>query len=180
MQTDALERAWVAVQVKVNRERGVATILRQAGYEEFLPLYRPRGPHVTTPREQPLFPGYLFCRYNWRNPYRIVQAPGVIRLLGEAHAPTPIDEDEILAIRRVVESGLYSEPWRFAEPGSRVRISVGPLSGLEGTLVAVRNTWRLIVSVQLLQRAIAVEVRGTDTQVIGQAGDRLEPLNATC
>jgi transcription termination/antitermination protein NusG len=169
VQQRSLENAWVAVQVKLNREHVVSAILRRAGYEEFLPLYCPRSPGTTASRERPLFPGYLFCRYTTRIAYRIVQAPGVIRLVGESHAPLPVDEHEITAIQRVVRSGIYNEPWRFAEPGARVRIRVGPLCGLEGTLVTVRNVDRLIISVTLLQRAIAVTVRGTEVEMIEPA-----------
>jgi transcription antitermination factor NusG len=159
-----LEQVWVAVQVRVKREKAVAAILRQAGYEEFLPLSSQRRAGRLARRAQPLFPGYVFCRYSLRIAYRIVQAPGVIRILGEAHAPTPVQEEEILALQRVVTSGVHSEPWRFAEPGMAVRVTKGPLRGLEGSLVAVKNAWRLIVSVTLLRRAIAAEVWAEDVE----------------
>ncbi len=178
MQYRSLENAWVAVQVRINREKAVAVILRRAGYEEFLPLYSPRGRGAPAERERPLFPGYLFCRYSSRIAFRIVQASGVIRLVGEAHAPLPVDDDEIAAIQRVVSSGVYNEPWRFAQPGTRVRINVGPLRGLEGTLVSVRNLWRLIISVTLLQRALAIEVRGEDVEVIHGARCDTRELSA--
>jgi transcription antitermination factor NusG len=132
-------------------------------------MYSPRPSSAIAARERPLFPGYLFCRYVTHISYRIVQAPGVIRLVGESHAPLPVDEDEITAIQRVVRSGIYNEPWRFAEPGARVRIRVGPLCGLAGTLVTVRNLEWLIISVTLLQRAIAVSVRGADVEILEPA-----------
>lgn len=166
MQHVSLERQWVAVQVKVNREKSVSAMLRRAGYEEFLPLYRARGARSPLRYPRPLFPGYLFCRYDSRISFRIIQTPGVIRLVGEARTPMPIADDEIAAIERVVHSGVYSEPWRFAEAGAHVRVCRGPLSGLEGTLIAVKNFWRLIVSVTLLQRAIAVDIAGDDIEIL--------------
>jgi transcriptional antiterminator NusG len=166
VQQRSIENAWVAVQVKVNREQAVAMILRRAGYEEFTPLYCRREPRARAGRQRPLFPGYIFCRYTTRIAYRIVQAPGVIRIIGEPHAPISVAEHEIAAIQRIVRSGIYHEPWRSAEPGTRARISAGPLRDLEGTLIAVGDVARLIVSVTVLQRAIAVEVRGEDVDVV--------------
>jgi transcription antitermination factor NusG len=168
MHNASLENAWVAVQVKVNREKSVSAILRRAGSEEFLPLYRARGAPAPIRYSRPLFPGYLFCRFDSHINFRIIQAPGVIRLVGEARTPMPIAEDEIAAIERVVKSGVYSEPWRLAAVGAHVRVCRGPLSGLEGTLIAVKNFWRLIVSVTLLQRAIAVDIAGDDIEIISQ------------
>jgi transcription termination/antitermination protein NusG len=168
MHDASLENAWVAVQVKVNREKSVAAILRRAGYEAFLPLYRARGARSPIRHPRPLFPGYLFCRYDSRINFRIIQTPGVIRLVGEARTPMPIAEDEIAAIERVVQSGIYSEPWRLAEAGAHVRVCRGPLSGLEGTLIAVKSFWRLIVSVTLLQRSIAVDIAGDDVEIISR------------
>jgi transcription antitermination factor NusG len=157
MSANALDGAWVAVHVKLHRERSIAAFLSRLGYELFLPTYaEARASQTASPR--PLFPGYLFCRYLSKAVFRIVQVPGVIRLVGNANSPEAVDEAELDAIRRIVDLGVMSEPWRFLELGQRVRIVEGPLRDIEGTLTAVRNGWRLIVSVTLLQRAVAVEV----------------------
>lgn len=153
-----LEGAWVAIQVRVNREWTVAEELARHGYEHFLPTYDARPATRRRRPASPLFPGYLFCRYTLLNPFRIVQVTDVRRIVGMGHIPLPVPEDEVESIRRVLSLGAYSEPWRFLEIGQRVKISHGPLRGIEGILISVRNSLRVVVAVTLLRRAVAVEV----------------------
>ena len=84
--------------------------------------------------------------------------PGVIQVVGYKHGPTPVDEAEINAIQMTVTSGLPNQPWPFLRTGDRVRIEAGPLRGIEGILVDVRGKHRLILSVTLVQRSVAVEI----------------------
>jgi transcription antitermination factor NusG len=166
------ENDWVALLVRVNHESAVAAQLGRHGYERFLPLYTP--PRSARSRAAyPLFPGYLFCRYQHLNPYRIVQVPAVIRVLGGDAGPAVVPAEEVEAIRRVIASGVHSEPWRFLQAGQRVRLAVGPLAGLEGTLVASKNQLRFVVSVTLLQRSVAVEVSADQVEAIADGPGRL-------
>lgn len=160
MQLDRYHRCWFAVQVKSCREKMTAVLLHDKGYEEFLPLYtgsRKRSAQAGG-TELPLFPGYLFCRFDSDISAPIVTTPGVIRIVGTGHTPVPITEAEIAAIQAIVKSGFHREPWPFAQVGEVVRIDEGPLSGLQGVLISVGDGHRLIVSVTLLQRAVAVEM----------------------
>src|SRR6267378_2200319 len=111
--------------------------------------------------ESPLFPGYVFCRLNPLDRRPILMIPGVSLIVGMGKTPVAIDETEIAAIQSAVKSGLSSQPWPFVQIGQRVRIEHGPLCGLEGVLLDFRGHHRLVLSVTLLQRSIAVQVEDT-------------------
>jgi transcription antitermination factor NusG len=151
---------WFALQVRTRHELGVARHIRSIGYEEFLPLYtcRKRWSDRVKEVESPLFPGYLFCRFDPQNRLPILKIPGVIQIVGNSRQPIPVDESEINAIQSLVTSGIPNQPWPFLEVGERVHIEAGPLRGLEGVLVEFRGSRRLILSVTLLQRSVAVEM----------------------
>jgi len=159
--TSTLDGAWVAAQVHVNRERAAAENLTLLGYEAFAPHYMPRS-KGRCQKEKPLLPGYLFVRYKAKYSFRIVEAAWVSRIVGVANAPAQIPDDEVQAIQRVVASGIYSEPWRVAQVGERITVCRGPLAGLEGTLICAKKGLRLLITVTLLQRSIAVEVGADD------------------
>ena len=151
---------WFALQARSSQEAGVGHQLSGQGYEWFLPLYklRKRWSDRIKQVEAPLFPGYLFCRFDPQKRLPILKTPGVIQIVGYNRAPTPIEEAEIDAIQTLVASGLPNQPWPFLETGDRVRIESGPLRGLEGILVEFKGNHRLVVSVTLLQRSVAVEL----------------------
>jgi len=153
---------WFALQVRARHEKNIAEMLRGKGYNPFLPLYecRRRWSNRYKMLELPLFPGYLFCRFDVHDRLPILKTPGVILVLGIAKTPVPIDSAEIDAIRTIVGSGLQSQPWPFLQVGARVRIEHGALCGLEGVLLDFRGRHRLVVSVTLLQRSVAVEIDG--------------------
>lgn len=151
---------WFAVQTKPRHEKMVAQQLEHKGYQPFLPTYLVR--HKWSDRikviEQPLFDGYCFCRIDRDSTARVITTPGAIRIVGLPGAPTPIDEAEIETLQQLVASRLVIEPWPYLDVGQRVRIERGALEGIEGILQAYRNQFRVIVSVTLLQRSVAVEV----------------------
>ena len=151
---------WFALRVKSRTEKVVAMMARNKGFDEFLPVYRSR--HHWSDRtksvEMPLFPGYVFCKLNPQRRLPLLTIPGVLHFVGLGKVPVPIEETEITAIRMAIESGLSTEPWPFLEIGQRVRLEAGPLAGLEGVLVEARKQQRLVVSVTLLRRAVAVGI----------------------
>jgi transcription antitermination factor NusG len=151
---------WFALQVRARYEQGVADHLDGKGYELFLPLYkcRKRWSDRIKEVEAPLFPGYLFCRLNPQDRLPILKTPGVIQVVGSNRTPTAVDEHEIEAIQAMVASGIPNQPWPFLAAGDRVRIESGPLSGLEGILIEFKGNHRLVLSVTLLQRSVAVEI----------------------
>jgi transcription antitermination factor NusG len=154
------EYPWFALQVKTCKEQSVATALREKGLKEFLPLYRAR--HRWSDRskeiELALFPGYLFCQFDPLHRLPILTTPGVTSILGVGKTPVPVDASEVAAIQAMVSSGLQVGPWPFLQVGERVRIEEGPLRGVEGILVNVNRRNKLVASVTLLQRSVAVEV----------------------
>jgi len=161
---------WFAVQVRSRYENLVTAHLSGMGYESFLPLYmcRRRWSDRFKEIESPLFPGYVFCRLNPLDRLPILMTPGVFVIVGIGKTPEPIDETEIAAIQAAVKSGLPSQPWPFVQIGQRVRIEHGPLYGLEGVLLDFRGRHRLVLSVTLLQRSIAVQVEDTWVRQIPQ------------
>lgn len=152
--------AWFAVRVKSRYEKIAATMIRNKGLEEFLPLYvrrsRPSGRLRTA--ELPLFPGYIFCRLDPRDRLPVLTIPGVLYFVGAGKIPLSIDNAEICALQSIVQSGLWVEPWPFLEVGRRVRLEYGPLASVEGMLVEIRKQRRVVVSVSLLRRSVAVEI----------------------
>jgi len=151
---------WYALRVRSRYENTVATHLHGRGYESFLPHYkcRRRWSDRFKEIELPLFQGYVFCRFNPLNRLPILSIPGVVHVVGVGRTPVPIDETEIAAIQAAVKSGLARQPWPFLQIGHRVRIEYGPLCGVEGILLGFRGHHRLVLSVALLQRSVAVQV----------------------
>jgi transcription antitermination factor NusG len=152
--------AWYAVRVKSRCEWAVADALRHKGYEEFLPLYwsRRRWSDRVKVLQLPLFSGYLFCRFNPADRVPILSTPGVVLIVGSGKTPLPIESKEVEAIRTAINSGQKVLPWPHLEVGRSVRIEEGSLRGVEGVLLRFKGTTHLILGVQLLQRAVAVEV----------------------
>jgi len=135
--------------------------LRGKGYEEFLPVYRSRHRWSDRVKELdlPLFPGYLFCRFDVHDRLLpILTSPGVISIVGAGRTPVPVSDEEVVTVQAVVRSGLPAQPWPCLTVGSRVVIERGPLEGLEGVTLSVDKKYRLIVSIPLLQRSVAVEI----------------------
>ena len=152
---------WFAVRTRSNFEQLTATVLRSKGLEEFLPvaMARRRWSDRVKTIETPLFPGYVFCRFDRSNRLPILTVPGVVSVIGVGKEPMPIPDHEIEAIETVLRSGLHSQPWPYLPGGQRIRIEKGALTGLEGIVVnGKKNEWRLVVSVTLLQRSVAVEI----------------------
>ena len=156
----SINNSWYALRVRNRFENAVATHLHARGYESFLPLYKCR--HRWSDRfkeiDLPLFPGYVFCQFNPMNRLPILSIPGVVHVVGVGKTPVPIDETEIAAIQAAVKSGLASRPWPFLQVGHGVKIEYGPLRGVEGILLGFGKDQRLVLSISLLQRSVAVQV----------------------
>lgn len=153
---------WFAIQVKTCTEKTATTVLQYKGCECFLPLGKSRRHWSDRIKELevPLFPGYLFCRFDPYNRLPILTTPGVIQVLGIGKNLTPVDDDEIAALQCVVKTGLPAEPWPFLQVGDVARIEHGPLRGMTGIVVNVKSGFKVILSVTLLRRSVAVEVEG--------------------
>jgi len=151
---------WFALRVRPRAEKVVADALRSKGYQEFLPLHRQRRrwSDRVVEVELPLFPGYVFSRFEVERRLPLLMTPGVISVVGAGRLPHPVADAEIEALQILVHSRLDLQPWPYLHLGQRVRIFRGPLTGAEGILASVKSPKRLVVSVTLLQRSVAVEV----------------------
>lgn len=151
---------WFALRVRSNYERVAALHLRDRGFEEFSPTFKTERQWSDRKKQmdQFLFPGYVFCRLNPEDRLPILTIPGAVGLVGFGKGPTAIPENEIDSVRRMVGSGLLVGPWPFLSVGTNVLIERGPLTGLEGLLLEVKKAFRLVVSVNLLQRSVSVEI----------------------
>ncbi len=151
--------SWYALRTRSNCEKIVAGFLEARGIQQFLPLYRVprRWSDRVFENWIPLFRGYLFCRFDARYRTPVVSALGVVSIVSFGGIPAPIDSGEIEAIRRALGSGQNVEPYPYLREGQKIRIKKGPLQGIEGILIQ-RRTWRVVISVEMLQRCVAVEV----------------------
>lgn len=181
MQICGGESQWFAVRTASGRERLVATQLQGKGYEEFLPVYRTRRQWSDRIKELelPLFPGYIFCRFDFNDRLPVLVTPGVKTIVGYGKTPIPVSENEIENLRRVVASGAVAQPHsQYLTVGERVRIREGSLAGVEGILVDVKNSWRIVLSVELLQRSVSVELdRAAIEPVLSKRGPAARPVN---
>jgi transcriptional antiterminator NusG len=146
---------WYGIRTRPNHERVAAMLLKGKGYEPYLPLYRV---HRSRANEHPLFPGYVFCRFDAKKRLPILMTTGVISVLGFGTEPAKIPEHEIEAIKTVLLSGLLAEPCAYLREGQPVRVTHGSLDGLEGILVKKKNQFRMVISVMMLHRSISVEI----------------------
>jgi transcriptional antiterminator RfaH len=151
---------WYALVLKPNHEKAVFEYLKTSAYPASLPLYRARRRWSDRFKEieLPLFPGYVFCRFSYSNRVRLLRVPGVRSVITAGQTPAPIPDAEIAALETMVRSGLPVKPWPFLKVGQKIVVQSGPLRGVEGILVQFKKTWQVVVSVDLLQRSVAVEV----------------------
>jgi len=156
---EAAASRWYALYVRSRHERVVENALRGKGYAAFSPFYRIKRKKVdrTTEVDVPLFPGYVFCRFDANKRLPVLVTPGIVEIV-PANKPEPVDEVEITSIRTLALSGFPVQPWPFLRSGQRIRLEDGPLCGTEGTFVRVKDEYHLVVSVTLLQRAVSVVV----------------------
>jgi transcription antitermination factor NusG len=172
---------WFAVRVKSRSEKSVAAIAQYNGFEQFLPLYqsRRRWSDRVKSVELPLFPGYVFCRIEAARRLQLLTIPGVQQIVGAGKTPLPVDDAEIMALQVAAKSGLPAEPWPFLRAGQRVLLEDGPLAGLEGLLIDFRKNYRLLLSVTLLNRAVAVEIDRDWVTPLHTSGSMIAPTTFT-
>lgn len=151
---------WYAIAVKPQTERAVERALAQRSYETYFPVMTSerRWSDRVKRVECAVIPGYVFCRFDGAVRLPIMTTPGVREIVGFGRQAAPVDEAELLALRRVVESGFPVENCEFLQRGDRVEVTGGPMQGLCGLLLEVRGQVRVVVSVELLQRSVSVEM----------------------
>jgi transcription antitermination factor NusG len=160
MQTKQSSYQWFALRVKSRHEKAVALAIRSKGFEEFLPLYRWRQTWSDRSKwvEMPLFPGYVFCQLDPARRLPLLTIPGVLNFVCFGKTPVPIEDSEIASVQSAIQSDLVTEPCSFPNGGQRVRIGKGPLAGTEGILIDATDRQRVVVSITILRRSVAVNI----------------------
>ncbi len=164
-QEQAMSQArWYAAYTRANHEKRVAAELGARDVEHFLPLYGSmrRWKDRRVQLELPLFPGYVFVRIALCQRLRVVQIPSLVRLVGFGGLPTALPDAEMEIMRSGLSQNLRAEPHPFLTVGRRVRITCGPFAGLEGVLKRKKSDVRVVVSLELIQRSVAVNVETAD------------------
>jgi transcription antitermination factor NusG len=159
---------WYAVQTRPHHEKRVEERLRMNSLQTFLPVHRCRhlwknGVHADL--EIPLFPCYLFARASIYDRVNVLRIPGVLGFASSSSHPSKISAAEIEALRAAVES-LRATPHPNLNAGDRVRIISGPMAGMEGVLIRRKQELRVVLSIQIIMRSIAVEVSECEIEAI--------------
>ena len=164
--------AWYAIKVKPQHESVVYQALNYTSIEAFHPTCKAKRKWSDRVKiiDEPLFTGYVFGRFIFENRVSILRIPGVASIVGFSGQPAPIPEEEIAVIQRITASGLAVKPFPFLKVGQTVRIERGPLAGVEGILTAEKDEWRMVVGIQMLQRAVSVTIDKDDMTVVSSGG----------
>jgi transcription antitermination factor NusG len=151
---------WYALNVKPQHEKSVAEQLAAESLETYLPLYRAK--HRWSDRvkvvDLPLFSRYVFGRFDFESRMKVLRITSINKIVGFGGKPCPVDDEVIQGLKAVVGSGLPYGPWPFLQVGDRVRVGKGPLEGTEGVLVREKSGCRVVINVELLNSAVAVEI----------------------
>jgi transcription antitermination factor NusG len=163
---------WYALQIRSRWETTAAGLLRGKGLETLLPTYTTRRKWSDRSKvvESPLFPGYVFCRFDVHNRLPVLVTPGVISVVGIGKTPIAVEDSEILSLQTAIGSGIQMEPWPYIEIGERVRIKDDVLDGMEGILTGFKGSHRVVISVTLLRRSVALEIDRGRITPLGPAG----------
>jgi len=155
---------WYAVHSRSRHEKRIHQFLQTNSIDSFLPLYeavhrwKDRRALVTLP----LFPGYLFVHIASEERLKVLTAPGVVRLLSAHGRPIPVPDSEIDALRNCAARNARMEPHPYLTVGRRVLVKSGPFTDMEGILIRKKGQFRLVVSVNLIARSVAMELDRSD------------------
>jgi transcription antitermination factor NusG len=161
------QKRWYAVYTRTRHEKSVAEHCLQRGITAFLPLY-----HVQRRWKQrlaqvllPLFPSYLFVHVALRDRLRILELPGIVSLVSFNNVPAVVPELQIESLKRAITLGRV-EPHVYVHSGKRIRVTAGPLAGLEGIVVEVKNRVQVIVSFEWMARSVAISLDADDVEAL--------------
>jgi len=158
--SEAAGKSWFAVRTRARAEKVASLQIKSHGIEEFLPLYQVRRQWFDRVKtvNLPLFGGYLFCRCNRQALIKVMGASAVAEVIGFGNRSAAVPEYEIDAVKRLVASGLPATPSPFIREGAMVRIRSGALQGVTGRLAKIKNQFRFVISVEMLNRSVSIEV----------------------
>lgn len=159
---------WYALYTYPRHEKCVAEQMEQRAISSFLPLYRSirRWKDRRKELELALFPGYVFVRIGLQDRLRVLQLPSVVRFVSFNNQPAALPEAEIEQLRDRLARGACLEPHPYLRVGCRVRVCRGPMAGLEGIVVRRKERFRVVFSLDLIMRSVAVEVDESDVEAL--------------
>jgi transcription antitermination factor NusG len=159
---------WYAIYTCPRHEKRVAEQVAQRSFPCFLPLYRSvrRWKDRRKELELALFPGYVFVHMALTSKLQVLQLPGVVHLVSFNGQPAALPGEEIEALKARWSSELKVEPHPYLRAGRRVRVQSGPMQGLEGIIVRRKDRCRVIFSIDLIMRSVAVEVDEADLEAM--------------
>ena len=154
------EVVWYALRTRSRHEKAVRDRLASKGIEPLLPVVKKMSQWKDRRKkiEVPLFSGYCFARFSWNERLPVLEVPGVSDIVGQSDVPEAVPDQEIAALKRLMETTLPFDSHPFLEEGTSVEVIRGPLRGLRGILVKKLNCFRLVISVHLIKKAAAVEI----------------------
>jgi len=159
-------KCWYAAHTRGRHEKSVAKQLDEKCIGHFLPLYRSvrRWKDRRKELQLPLFPGYVFVHIDLQDRLSVLQIPGVVRLVCFGGQPAALDDRDIEVLRKGLTNGMSTEPWPYLRAGRKVGVKGGPLAGLVGFVVRKKDKFRVVLSIDLIQRSVAVEVDACDLE----------------
>jgi len=162
------EVRWYAAHTNSRHEKSVAQQLEGNQIPYFLPLYKSvrRWKDRKKQVELPLFPGYVFVHVALRNKLQVLKVPGIVQLISFNGQPAPLPDAEIEALRNGLSRSHSTEPHPYLSVGKKVRVHSGPFAGAEGILIRRKEKFRVVLSIHLIQRSVAVEVDETEIEPI--------------
>jgi transcription antitermination factor NusG len=152
--------AWYALYTKHQHEKSAADILCLKGFETIAPMYRAKHRWKDRTKELllPVFPCYVFVRSTMQRKLDILRTPGVFWMVSSAGQPCIVPEDDMELVRQVSASPIPVEPYPYLRTGEHVRVCSGPFAGHKGILTRIKNSLRVVLSVELLQKSVALEL----------------------
>jgi len=165
---DFEESRWFAAYTSPRHEKYVSRQMERRGIQNFLPLYKSirRWKDRRKELDLPIFPGYLFVRMALRERLSVLQVPGVVQLVSFQGRPAPLPDADIEMLQRQLLQCGAAQPHPFLTVGRRVRVTNGPLTGMEGILARKKDKFRVVLSIELIQRSVAVEIDLSDVEPV--------------
>jgi transcription antitermination factor NusG len=163
------ERNWFAIFTRSHHEKRVAQYYIERQIEHFLPLYRAVHQWTNYRRvnlELPLFPNYVFVRICRRERVRALEVPGALYFVSQSNMPAPLPGPEIECLRAGLHLRSFA-PHPYLAAGAKVRVKTGALAGVEGVVLRNKSSCRVVLTISLIMRSVAVEVEAGDLEFIG-------------
>ena len=160
---------WYALHTRSRHEKVARDQLTAKGITNLLPLWRKRSVWKDRVKmiDVPLFSGYMFGYFPLQHKLEVLQTVGVVRIVGLNGQPIPVPEEQIQAVQAMITHRLHYDPSPFLQEGMRVRVKRGVLTGAEGILVSKKQHYRLVISVDLIQKSVAVDIDSADVEPLG-------------